>query len=104
MKIEHHLHTRKRINQLHQQYPHPNKGIRFLDKLVLGVAFIMPLTALPQLYTIWVKHSTQGVSVLTWLLLTILSIPMVIYGIVHKEKPILFMYLLYATPRFCHCA
>ncbi len=95
MQLEHHLHTRKRIHQLHQQYPHPSRGIRFLDRLVWGIAFVMPLTALPQLYTVWFERNSQGVSLLTWLLLAILSIPMVIYGFVHKEKPIIFMYLLW---------
>lgn len=93
--VEHHLHTRKRIHEQHQPYPHPNPTIRFLDKFVFGIAFVMPLTALPQLYKVWFEGNAQGVSVLTWLLLAILSIPMIIYGSVHKEKPIILMYLLW---------
>jgi|SRR3989344_9149333 len=93
--VEHHLHIRKMIYEQHQPYPHPNPTIRFLDKFVFGIAFIMPLTALPQLYKVWFEGNAQGVSVLTWLLLAILSIPMIIYGIVHKEKPIILMYALW---------
>ena len=59
------------------------------------VAVIAPLTTLPQMYTIWIERSAAGISVLTWFLYTLFSIPLLVYGIVHKAKPLIVMYTLW---------
>jgi len=90
----HHLHRRKRIHQQHQPYPHPNKWIRLLDKVVLIIAILAPLGTLPQVYKIYAEKSAAGVSAFTWALYAIFSLPWLVYGIVHKEKPIAISYSL----------
>jgi len=90
-----HLHKRKRIHENLEPYPHSNPKIRFLDNLIMVVAIIFPFTALPQIYNIWINNNVDGVSLTSWSLFFILSIPFLIYGIVHKEKPLIVMYSLW---------
>ena len=85
---EQHIHQRIRIHKLHQKYPHPNPKIAFLDKTCMVVAVVMPLTVIPQIYKIFYYQIATGVSLLMWILYSILCVPMLIYGLVHKVKPI----------------
>jgi len=88
----HHFHKRKRIHLKHEKYPHPNKGIRFLDKLIFVVGVLGPLMTIPQVIKIWVEHNAAGVSFLTWSSFLIFDSVWLTYGIVHKEKPIIVSY------------
>lgn len=91
-----HSHIRKKsIHERREKYPSSDSRIKYLDDLVMMIAFIMPLMTIPQIYTIWIEGMAEGVSVITWAMYGILSIPMVIYGIVHKDKPIMLMYFLW---------
>ena len=56
---------------------------------MLVVAVVEPLTTLPQLYDIWVKNKTSGVSALTWSLFALVGSIWFIYGIKIKDKPVL---------------
>ena len=92
---EHHIHQRKRIHQLHQEYPHPNTKIRLLDNICMITAVIMPLTALPQVYKIWKYQIVAGVSIWMWISYSILIMPMLLYGIVHKVKQLVVLNALW---------
>ena len=94
-KAIHNLNIRKRIHQKKQKYPSPNKKIRFLDNIVMAVAILSPLAAIPQVLKIWVEKMVSGVSLFTWSAYVILTIPLLLYGIVHKDKPITIMYFLW---------
>jgi len=91
----HHIHKRKRVHEKLEKYPHENKWIRFLDKFLLGVAVVGPFMSLPQLLKIYVDKSAAGVSVLTFSLFALFNIPWLIYGIVHKDRPIKIAYTLW---------
>jgi len=91
----HHIHQRKRVHQKLEPYPHTHPWINFLDRLLLVVAIIAPFTTLPQLYTIFIEKNVTGVSAITWLLYTVLTLPWIVYGFVHKEKPIIVSSLLW---------
>jgi len=86
-----HQHKRKRLHKLNEPYPHPKPWLEKLDHLVIIVAIISPLTALPQIYNIWYLQNVEGVSLLTWLLFSIIAIPLLIYGIAHKEKVLIIL-------------
>ena len=95
-QVQHHQHLRKRKSgKAAHPYPHPDPRIRFLDNVALAVAIIMPLTTIPQLYNIWILRLTEGVSALTWGLWAILCVPMLIYGIVHRVKPLIVTYIMW---------
>lgn len=60
-----------------------------IDRVVTAVAFIGPLTSLPQIIEIWfVDQSAAGVSVLTWSAFVLMAAVWLVYGIVHKQRPI----------------
>ena len=86
-----HLHMRKRIHEKHEPIPHPNKFKRDFDKFMYAIVIIGPLTNLPQLLTVWMDQNAAGVSPLSWALFSIISFIWIIYGILHKEKHIIFM-------------
>jgi uncharacterized protein with PQ loop repeat len=91
----HHLHKRKRIHEKSEKYPHPKPWIRFLDNFLLVVAVIGPLANIPQIIKIFTLKSSTGVSTWTFAFYAIFNIPWIIYGIVHKEKPIVIAYVLW---------
>ncbi len=91
--VMHHLHLRKRIHILKEKFPHPDPLKRFLDKIVYLIAFVSPLATLPQIYKVWIEQNVAGISLLSWGFYCLIAIPMVIYGMVHKEKPLIVMYI-----------
>ncbi|MBI4895611.1 MAG: hypothetical protein HY831_03915 [Candidatus Aenigmarchaeota archaeon] len=90
----HHIHKRNRPKKSGQHLLSKER-IKMLDKIILIISIINPLTILPQLYNVWVNKNALGVSLTTWSLFTLFSIPMFIYGYVHKEKPIMIMYAMF---------
>jgi len=88
-----HIHKRKHPKLL--KYPHPDPKIRFLDNTVLIFSAALPLMSLPQAYTIWILKNTEGVSLMTWLAFTVLAIPFIFYGFVHKVKPMIVTNILW---------
>ena len=97
----HHFHRRKRIYINHEPYPHPNKWKRLMDKLIYIVGIIGPIMTIPQILKIWIDKNAAGISVITWFTYTIISIFWLIYGMMHKEKPIIFTsFLLFIFDAF----
>jgi len=88
----HHIHQRKRIYQKHEEYPHHNKWKRILDTLLIVFAGVFPVTNIPQLFRIYVEKNVSGLSLTSWILYPIFTIPWIIYGFMHKEKLIMFAY------------
>jgi MtN3 and saliva related transmembrane protein len=63
---------------------------KFMDDLMYVVALIAPVMTIPQLLQVWShKQSQGGVSILTWGAYASVSGLWLVYGIVHKEKPIM---------------
>ena len=91
----HHHHSRKRIYQKHEVYPHPDKWVNFMDKAIYAVGIFGPLMTIPQLMKIWVDKNASGVSVVSWSAYLFTAVFWLIYGIMHKEKPIIVTYSLW---------
>jgi len=87
----HHHHVRKRIHQKHEPYPHPIKWKRFIDHAIYVVAVVGPIMAAPQLMKIWIEKNASGVSAISWAAFMVISTFWMIYGIAHKDKPIIFI-------------
>lgn len=90
----HHLHKRKRIHLKEEKYPHSNKWIRFFDVVIYVVAVLGPLITLPQVLKIWEEQNASGVSLFSWVGYTCAASLWLVYGIIHKEKPIIFANLI----------
>jgi len=91
----HHLHKRKRISQKLEPYPHPEKHFQIVDKLIYAAAIIGPLLTIPQAYNVWILKNAGGVSIITWLFMSFASATWLWYGIVHKDKPIIFSSIIW---------
>lgn len=67
----------------------------FLDKLTFVAGVIGPFTVLPQIYGIFHGHSATGVSLVTWLLIFVVTMPWIFYGMAHKDKSIMVSFTLW---------
>jgi uncharacterized protein with PQ loop repeat len=77
------------------KYLHKKKEIAFVDRLMSAAAVIHPLTATPQVYSIYSTHNVSGVSLWTWLGFMTLGLIFLAYGILHKIKPFIVTQVLW---------
>ncbi|MDP2705676.1 MAG: SemiSWEET family transporter [bacterium] len=89
-EIFHHFSLRRRVYENLEPLPHPDFGKRFLDRFIFVIGFLGPLFTLPQVWQIYSYKDAQGVSTVSWTAFFFFSIIWLIYGIVHKEKPLIF--------------
>lgn len=85
----HHAHKRKRIHVKKEKFPHPDKYKRLMDDAIYFVSLFGLLMTIPQLSLIWIQKNAEGVSVFSWSAYTITAIFWLMYGVMHKEKPII---------------
>ena len=95
MKGFYHIHLRKRKAPSLEPFPARNFWFRLLDRLVLVVGVIGPLVTVPQILKIYVTHDASGISLVSWGMWALLDIPWILYGIAHREPPIVITYTLY---------
>ncbi|GAC1501863.1 MAG: hypothetical protein NVS1B10_06300 [Candidatus Saccharimonadales bacterium] len=68
---------------------------KHFERLMLAVAIFEPITTLPQIYEIWVKKMTAGVSLATWFFYTLTAMIWFIYGLKIKDRPVTISSLLW---------
>lgn len=90
-----HIQKRKRTKNSLKPYPHNNLFIKTLDRAILLLAVIGPAATIPQILEIFLNKDAGSVSVLSWSIFMLFDIPWIIYGFVHKEKPIIVAYVLW---------
>ncbi|MFA5953836.1 MAG: PQ-loop domain-containing transporter [Candidatus Pacearchaeota archaeon] len=90
----HHISKRKRIHHNYEPYPHPNKWKRFLDIVIYFMGFASPVLTIPQILKIWIEKNSYSLSLVSWLTYLIGSIIFFLYALVHKEKPLIIIYLV----------
>ena len=90
----HHAHTRKRIHVKHEQFPSTDKFKNILDKAMYVIGALSPLMMIPQIYKIWCEKNGENISVVTWSTFALVSCFWILYGILHKEKQIIFIHVL----------
>lgn len=97
---EHHIHQRKRkALNLGEDY-HEEAKFRMLDKIVWGAAIAFPLTSIPQILKIFIEQNAQSISILTWILYVIFTLPLLFYSIVHRVRPLILMNVLWMIVYF----
>lgn len=101
MTGHYHLDLRKRLYKKLEMYPHPEAFKRFLDRIMVFVAIAGPIAMLPQVYQAFASQDTKGLSVITWVVWTFISVIWFIYGLVHKEIPILVSQGIYFVLHIC---
>ena len=61
----------------------------FIDKAVMVAAFVSPIAAIPQIIQLYHTQSAQDISLASWTVYQIVTVLWLIYGIKHKELPII---------------
>lgn len=61
--------------------------IRHIDRAMTTAGAIHPLTALPQIITIYASQNADGVSLVTWLGFMLIGSIFLTYGIAHNLRP-----------------
>ncbi len=79
----------------HERYPPPNGVKRFVDRAVYIAGILGPVMTLPQLWKIWVVKNAAGVSLFSWASFLAAAVIWLVYGILHKDKPIIVNYALW---------
>ncbi len=59
------------------------------------VSIAEPLATIPQVFSIWVQHRSDGVSAVTWLAYTAASYVWLMYGIAIRDKPLIITSVLW---------
>ncbi len=82
----HHLNKKKKHNPLIQKY---------MDKWIYIIALIWPILTIPQVWMIWVHKNAESISLFTWGAYVLSAILWFIYGVIHKDKAIIFSNILW---------
>ncbi|MBD3261904.1 MAG: hypothetical protein GF334_09610 [Candidatus Altiarchaeales archaeon] len=82
--------TSKALHHLHKKKPSLFNNT--IEKLAYVAGVASPVVTLPQLFQIWITHDASGISLITWISYLLIVTIMTLYGIVHKEKPLIIMY------------
>lgn len=77
-----------RQNHLLHYHISKKRQISWLDKTAVIAAFIYPLSGLPQVIEVF-RGNVDGVSISSWLGFIAFSMFFMIYGAVHKVKPMI---------------
>lgn len=82
----HHVYKRKNAQKRQRN------SIKFkcLDASVYFAAILNPLMTIPQVYIIYAHKEAVGVSTISWGAYVVTSFIWFIYGLAHREKPIIF--------------
>ena len=86
----HHLYKLKKRQE--QEYYEPDTQEKFhkiYDNFMFVAASVAPILGLPQLFKIWTEQSAVGLSLVSWSAFTVISSLWIIYGFLHKSKPII---------------
>lgn len=88
----HHQSIRKRIQKNKNAFPHPNRWVRSLDSLVIVLGFLNGVATIPQVLKVWVEKDASGLSLISWSYYSLFAVVLLLYGLVHREKPIIMTY------------
>lgn len=68
---------------------------RLVDKLCYAASVFMPATAIPQIHQLYTTRDADSLSLLMWVLYLVGIIPFMLFGILHKEKQLVVLNVLW---------
>ncbi|PIR03991.1 MAG: hypothetical protein COV59_02295 [Candidatus Magasanikbacteria bacterium CG11_big_fil_rev_8_21_14_0_20_39_34] len=95
--IHHHI---KRKQKRKESFLENSFTKQFIDRAIYFVGFFGPIMTLPQLSKIWLEKNAEGVSAVSWGAYIIVAIFWVLYGLIHKEKPLVVISLVWIVLEF----
>lgn len=69
--------------------------VHFLDRITFFAGVIGPFTVLPQVYEIFSTKNASGVSLISWIMMFVVTLPWIFYGMAHKENSIIVSFILW---------
>jgi uncharacterized protein with PQ loop repeat len=90
-----HKHKRKRVFENLEPYPSTDKWKGFVDRAIYFVALFGLVFTIPQITNIWIDNNFEGVSLLSWSAYLLMGGFWLLYGIMHKEKPMIAIYSVF---------
>lgn len=87
--LPHHTKSAKNMKKTAQTRKPKSTG---LDYIVDIAVLLAPISLVPQLLRIWQSSDTSGVSMLTWLMTLLITLPLIIYDIKHGVLKLAFMH------------
>lgn len=96
----HYLHLYKkekeaRAHEFYETHAVKSMGKKVLDDMIMVIAIFGPLANVSQIIKIFSARDAGGLSGFSWALYATFNVVWIIYGIVHKEKPILISSVLW---------
>ena len=85
----HHFINRKKKKSNNEENQSHNSWKKILDKCIYVIGLVGPIMTLPQVKIIWIDHQVEGVSLLSWSAFLVIAIFWILYGLAHKELPII---------------
>lgn len=76
-------------HHLHQRKKNSTKQTKRYDAFMSAVGIGVPLITSSQVFKIWCTQNAQGVSIIAWSAYLFNSLAWLVYGCIHKEKPII---------------
>ncbi len=68
---------------------------KLIDNLIYIAGILSPIITIPQLTTIWIQKNAAGVSIISWTSYLLVAFFWLIYGVIHKYKPLIFTYAIW---------
>jgi MtN3 and saliva related transmembrane protein len=66
-----------------------------VDKICYAASVFMPATAIPQIYQLYTTQDAGSLSLLMWMLYIVGMVPFLLFGILHKEKQLIVLNVLW---------
>ena len=73
----------------HAETREKEKKGNLFDRIMIVVGLVAPISLIPQVLKVWIDHGANGISLLTWSLLTGVSFMWALYGFLRKSKALL---------------
>lgn len=71
-----------------------HRFLPYFDSLFYLGGILSPIVAGPQVYKIFYLHNATGVSLTSWSLYTLGALCLLVYGLLHRQKPMIFLYAI----------
>lgn len=71
-------------------YRNLKKEQKHIDGLMWLVGIASPISGIPQVLIIYMNQSSMNLSFLSWFIWTLMAFVYLLYGIVHRIKPLIF--------------
>lgn len=81
---DHHISLRRRSS---------DTRVSFIDHLIVFSGPLIPIAVFIQAYDVWILGRVEGLSALTWSILTFAAGAMAAYAIYHRMKPLVMTYV-----------